>query len=476
MVRSSLLIRDGFAYAVGELIAVGARYLPAIVYPFFLDSEEYGIFVLATALTTAMGVLLSFGLKGAAFKQYFDYQTLAERKSLYGTLLIAIVLAGGACTWVVQLGLAQVFEKIFASVPFPYIRIALWTAYLTTFSILPLEILRAQRQSTRYLSLTVGNALTLVLLAWIFVAHWQLGIWGALLAPAITAGGWALVYLASLAPHASLKFSWPKLMSALAYSLPLVPHQIGHWLLNLSDRFVLERSVPLADVGVYGLGYNIGNVQQVVANAGNSVLMPAYGQASQDVARKPLLGGLFRDYVSWMALATLALSIFSDELVLAFFSPEFAKAATIAPWVALGFFCVSLYYGPMNAMTLLLGQTRWLWVFTVLAGLVNVGANLVFVPRLGIQAAAFNTLLGYLVLFGMMHVYSVRVSDLRYPWARITLICLGLLLGVVLDRELHFSNLWIETFSDVVILCVFAAAYTKPRILWSRDRDATATD
>ncbi|MEX1248189.1 MAG: polysaccharide biosynthesis C-terminal domain-containing protein [Anaerolineales bacterium] len=462
--NSSGELRVGFTYAVGDLVSVGLRYAPAVLYPLFLSPAEYGIFAVTMAISFVMGIVVVFGLKGAAFKQSFDYEVAEDRKSLYGSLFLFIVIGGALFTFLVDRVWSSVFASALANIPYdPYIRLSLWTAYLNGFGIILYEIYRAQAKARWYVAFSVANAGTLVILAYILVAALQLGLLGAVLAPAITGLVWAVIYTIATAPHMKLRFDLVKLRNALAYGLPLVPHQIGHWMLNLSDRIILERNVPISDLGVYGFGYNLGNVEQVFANAGNSALMPNYGKAAKDAVKRQPLPGLFANYLTWVGAGALGISIFADEFIAFFMPASFAGAGAIVPWVALGFFCVALYYAPMNALTLLAGETRWVWLFTILAGAVNIGANLLLVPLFGIQAAAVNTLVGYFSLFVMVYFYSRRFVAQTYPWKRIALVCASLVAGVLLDRMFALPSLWLEGLSDLGLFAAFALAFLMRR-------------
>lgn len=455
--NSGVELRAGLTYVVGDVLAVGARYAPAVFYTLFLTPAEYGIYAIATAISTVMGVLVIFGLKGAAFKQSFDYDDPEARRSFYGSLWLFMAVGGAALVLITNFLWGRFIPNLFDTVPYdPYIRLALWAAYLNGFGVVIYEIYRVQSKAGHYVGFSLANAFTLVLLAFFFVANFQQPLLGAMTAPVVTGFIWALIYSLVLMPHMKLRFDWMKVKRALAYGLPLIPHQLGHWILNLSDRVILEARVPLADLGVYGFGYNLGNLEQVIANAGNSALMPSYGKAPKDAAKRAALPGLFGSYVAWTAAAALAISIFADELITAFLPAGFLQAGSIVPWVALGFFCVSLYYGPMNVITLMAGETRWVWLFTLIAGAVNIGANLLLVPRFGIQAAAVNTLFGYFILFALVYWYSRRFAGPIYPWRHIALICITLVLGILMDRWYVSSTLWLEVLSDLGILSGYA--------------------
>jgi len=449
-------LRVGITYAVGDFLAIGTRYAPTIAYAFFLSAAEFGILAVTMVVYMVMGILVVFGLRGAAFKQSFEYADKEEKRSFYGSLWLFLVIAGALFTFLVDFFWSAYFPNIFTNVAYdPYIRLALWASYLNGFGIVIYEIYRAQSAPLPYVSLSFANAFTLAGLSIWFVGPLHQGVLGAVGALVFTGLIWAVIYSLAMLPHINLRLDLTKLRKALAYSLPLVPHFLAHWVLNLSDRIVLERTVSIGEVGVYSFGYNLGNLQQVFANSGNSTLMPQYGAAQQAHGKQRRLSGLFTKYIAVMAATTLAISIFSDEFLIAFIPQHYYFASAVVPWVALGFFSVSLYYGPMNTVTLLAGRTRWVWLFTLMAGVVNVGSNMVFVPRFGILAAAVNSLLGYLILFLLITWYSRGLGGPPYEWKRIGLISAALVVAIIADRSWAPASLGLETLVDALLVFVF---------------------
>lgn len=458
--------RVGLTYALGDFLVLGTRFALSLVYAVYLSSEGYGILAVTTAIFTVMGVLVGFGLKGAAFQQYFQYTEPKEIRSFYGSLWLFLVVSGGLLTLLIDLIWGAKFPNAFSTTLYdPYIRLALWSSYLNGFGVILYEIYRSQQSPGRYAVLAFGNAVTLAISGLYFVAILKQGVQGALIAMLLTGLLWALIYTLAMLPHMSLQFDFRKLRKALAYSLPLMPHFLAYWLLSLSDRVVLERNVPIADVGVYALGYNLGNIQQVVSNAGNSALMPAFGGAQHDRNENPKLSGQFSKYIALMAVSTLGISIFADQLVSIFFPHGYETTGQIAPWVALSFFCLALYYGPMNSVILLAGNTRHLWLFTLAAGAINLGSNTLFVPRYGVQAAAVNLLISYLALFLLIFWYSRKQSSQSFEWKYCAVISAALIGGILVDRAFTFINLWNETFLDILILTIFVGFFLGPWVM-----------
>ena len=60
------------------------------------------------------------------------------------------------------------------------------------------------------------------------------------------------------------------------------------------------------------------------------------------------------------------------------------------PYISLGIVAMGVYFVPMNLLSMTVGRTAFIPIFTLTAGAVNVGLNLLMVPRMGALAAAIS--------------------------------------------------------------------------------------
>ena len=79
----------------------------------------------------------------------------------------------------------------------------------------------------------------------------------------------------------------------------------------------------------------------------------------------------------------------------------------VIPPVMIAVLCQFVYSLYINAEFYLKKQTR-IAVGTILASLLNLGLNIIFVPRYGYVAAAYTTLFGYFCLF-CFHFVSLKM-------------------------------------------------------------------
>ena len=324
-------------------------------------------------------------------------------------------MGSGLLTFAVDQFFMQTGTVLLVNIDYsPIIRFSLWIGYLNIFGIELYEIYRAKQKPGLYAAMALGNAATLLISVIGLVAIFQFGLMGVLQAMLLTGFVWAVIFSIAMLPYITVAFDFEKLRKALAYSLPLLPHFLSHWILNLSDKLILGANVTLGELGIYSLAYNFGNIQQVLTNSGNSAIMPHYGGAKEDEIKQ--LPVLFARYLQVMAVLTLVIALFSDVAIKTIAPVQYATAGGIVPWVAMGFFFLALYYGPMNAITLLAGESRYVWLVTMAAGIYNIVANILLTPVYGILAAAENTTIGYAILFVLMYQYSTRVIRVKYDW------------------------------------------------------------
>jgi O-antigen/teichoic acid export membrane protein len=91
----------------------------------------------------------------------------------------------------------------------------------------------------------------------------------------------------------------------------------------------------------------------------------------------------------------------------------------------------------------------------IIAGLINITLNILFVPKFGYYAAAWSTLAGYAVMLSLMVYFSRKFF--RWPFPFMTLLKSGvssIIMGVVVYfiwSHFYFLNNYINVFVDVII-------------------------
>ena len=416
MTTSGRLVRGTFAFmAAGALL----RATPFLLLPFFarvLSPAEFGQIGLIVTIATALGTILSFGLETAVFRGYLhrrdDPTSLARYVNTVGAFAIAVPIG---LSLVVAFVAGHVLADAF-DVPDTALMIGLVGASTNVAAtVVPLAILRAREQLRAYVTLTWVQVALSATLSILFVVVLDWGVSGWMGASAITAATLLLRGLIVTGHRWTRDFDVASLSAALRFGVPLVPHALAHWGLAASDRAVLAAFVASAAIGPYYVAFLMTLPINLVGIAMSQATQPLFVEASESPKRRMDLGRVATVQGLAIGLVSVAIGLLGPPAVEIVLPSEYASAAIYVPWLAVGACFFALYLIPMNGISVMVGQTRSVWAVTLAAAALNLGLNLVMVPRMGPVAAAINTAIGYLALLLGVSAYARWVTRIRLP-------------------------------------------------------------
>lgn len=408
-------------YGLGSVLGRSITFLLLPLYTRFLTPAEYGVVAVSGTITAVLGIVLPLGLHGAVAKYYFATGDPAERKRKNGTLWVAIVLAAFTFAVVLDHYGGRLFAWLVPQVPFaPYVRLAIWTAFFGVFGLVPLAVLQVEERPFAYVSATLATAIGSAALVVVFVVVRHEGAYGYLLGICVSAGAAAIGYSIWAIKRFAPAIDAATLRLALAFSLPLVPHGLAGWVLDVSDRVLLERFVPAADIGLYALGFQFGAIANMLATAMNSAWVPfVYKRvAMSGTDARASLARLATLFAAVMCAAAVALALLGRDAVELLMSPSFRGAGPVIPWIVGGYVFAGLYFVPSNFL-FVAERTSLIPLVTIAAGILNVLLNLWLMPRYGMMAAAWTTFGTYAVTLLLTWGVAQRVFHVPYEYGRV---------------------------------------------------------
>ena len=69
-------------------------------------------------------------------------------------------------------------------------------------------------------------------------------------------------------------FKRDRLAAMLRYALPLIPAALGFWVINISDRYLLNLLASKAEVGMYQVAYSVAAITALVTSAFQTAWSP----------------------------------------------------------------------------------------------------------------------------------------------------------------------------------------------------------
>lgn len=416
------LTKHSFTYGSGQILTKAIGFFLIPVYTRFLLPRDYGIVSIAEVIISILGLLYIMGQIGSQARFYFDYNDKPqELKEYIGTIVIFVFVV----PLVITLGLTffgkGFFGLIIKEIPFnPFILLAVWIAFLGIFFEFPLRLFQIREKSLKFALYSVVQSLLGICLVIYFVVIKREGALGYL-----KGNFWKTFVFFGLAwillrHDIKLKINFKKLKKSLFFGLPLVPHTLAGWILTMCDRIFLNHFRTLACVGIYSIGYKFGLIMSIITTSINYAWMPFFFSTAKEKGEeaKNIFSRLTTYYLVAILFIGLIISTFSKEVIILMTTPKYYDAYKIVPIITFTYVLNGMYFMVANAI-FFMKKTRFLPIATFSAAILNIGFNLLLIPKYGMLGAAGATMLSFVFLFLFTWFLSYKVYPIKYEYGRI---------------------------------------------------------
>lgn len=415
-------LRQTIPYFAAVALGQGLAFLLLPIITRYLEEAAYGEYALATAVSGFVGMLASAWIRNVGMRLYFDALARRETRAFYvsttllqAALLVVVYAATLAALTAAGIELASLRVLISAGVT---VLLGDQFAYATT-------LLRAEQRPGAYAAAEIAAG---VIRFAATVAGLMLGARSAaLLFDAaslgfLLAGGFAVAALwRRLQGHRLLDAA--AAIEVLRVGPRSLPFSVSAWLERLADRLVLQFFAGTAVVGVYSVGYAlgeriIGSLVQAVFMMAWPRILAAWNEGGPAAARHAIADA--QRLYAWITVGpAVFLAVFGVPFTRWIAGPAYHDAATVVPTIT-----VAIWLGGFGSyLNRHLELTKR---FGVLSGVslagagVNVILNVLLVPPFGMEGAALATLANYAFNATVFYVLRDRqISALHLaPFAR----------------------------------------------------------
>lgn len=383
-------------YAAGSFASKAAKFFLIPVYVRYLTPEEVGVIVFLEALMFALVRMFSLGLPQAVKRFYIEFPD-TERADTYANTLwwlsiVLVILGAGMMVALASVGAGA----ITASVGFSYLALAIVAAAVRSVLSLPMQRFIVRREPEKFGLFNLGEFATTAGLIMYFVIVTDSGAYGVLWGQIISCLVWGIAFGFLLGRSARPFVRNDRIAASVRYSLPLLPHAIFTWGITFADRIILERLVPLHELGVYGVGYQLASVLPVLSLAMLDAWLPRYFRTADSRSGAIEYWRTLNVFCALVGATAVIVAFSAEEIVGLVATADYVAAVPILHVVVAGLifhglyhaFLFSLFYDKKGAAVSLA---------TGMALLANVSGNIIFVPIFGIMASAWVTVGAYVV-------------------------------------------------------------------------------
>lgn len=192
---------------------------------------------------------------------------------------------------------------------------------------------------------------------------------------------------------------------ACSFNIPLLAYYLSQIVFNQSDRIMISHMVGTDKSAIYGVAYTLATVLIFVLNAINNSYVPwYYGKIKEGKMRDNQTVSLAIALL--MAILLLGVIWFAPEIIRIMAGEKYEGAIYVVPPVAASI--LLLFYTQIFANVEFFYEEKHKLVWASIgAAVINLVLNWVFIPRFGFVAAAYTTLVSYIV-FTISNFFAMR--------------------------------------------------------------------
>lgn len=393
-------LKSGLWYTISNFLVKGLGLITAPIFTRLLTKAEFGQYSNYTSWLSILTIFVGLSLHASLISARFDYKEKLDKYILSVISLQSIITF--FLLVICNLFSAQVSD--FLGIDIGYIDIML--VYIS-FSLVVEMFQEREKYKYNYrisVFVSVLIALSASLLAIILVTNWNDKFSARVIGssiPTILVGFVLYFYFIKKGKGIDVQ-CWKY---ALPICLPYIPHLLSLTVLNSTDRIMISKICGSESTALYSLAYTCGTMVTLLQQSLNSAFSPWLGeklhnQEYQNIKRFSYV------YISLFFGLTIGIMLMAPEMLYVLGGKQYMDAVYVLAPVCMGCACQFLYSMFVN-IEQLARKTGGMAVASALAAVVNVVLNLILIPRMGYLAAAYTTLIGFLVLL-LIHMILVK--------------------------------------------------------------------
>lgn len=448
-------------YGLGDAIIKAIAFFLIPLYTRVLTKEEVGIIALINIIELILVLVLSFSLNSAVLKVFHDFKTEADKRSVFSTALIFISTIAIFVLSLLFINAETVSEIFFRTADYSiYLKFILGSVFFNLFRLFGLAYLRSLEKPVHYSILNIIHFTLLVSFNIYHILILKQSILGVVKSSLFTAAVLFFIVIITVFKRVGFSFSTPTLKKLLHFGMPMVPGSIAGWALTVSDRYLLNLFTTPGEVGLYDIAYKFGMIiQMLLVMPFRTAWLPFVFSIQKEKNADKIYSGALTYFLLLGTFIFLLLALFTKEIIILVSTPDYLLGVKAIPFVALAYIFYGLYY-IVDIGVLLKVKTIYYTIITAIGAGINIGLNIVTIPKFGMMAAAVNTTIAYFLLFIMMYFTSKKLYPVRYEKVRIVkIVAIGsliFLIGVIVSFE---STILSVIFKLLLIACYPALLY-----------------
>lgn len=446
MNQKKQLLKNTIIIAIGKLSTQIISFVLLPLYTSKLSPAEYGTYDFLVTLSTFLLPIITLLMEESMFRFLIDAEDIKTKRKVITATVFYMILGNTIFTIIAAIVMAIIH----------YEYAALFILFVISNNLLSLSncLARGNGKIKLYsLSNFILGAMTIILNI-IFIVPLKLGVTGLLLANTIANTATALIMFGKLGlrKYINKKTLSRKVLSEMIhYSVPLVPNNISWIIISLSDRLMLTWMSGSDANGIYSIANKFPNIIYTCYGFFSTAWKESAARILKEDNKKAYYNSIYKDVKIFLKAIVLGLIA-----IMPFAFPIFVDSSYNSAYVYIPILAISIYYTNMSnfygGIFTAYKETKIMGTTTLWAAVINILINLFFIPKFGVYAAAFSTLISNWIVYLYRRIKLreyIKLNEKFEPefWL--------LLIVVLVTYYLNNIVINIIVFCVVLIYCIY---------------------
>ncbi len=446
MNQKKQLLINTIIIAIGKLSTQVISFLLLPLYTSKLSPEEYGTYDFFVTLSVFLLPIITLLMEESMFRFLIDAEDEKAKKRVI-TATITYTIFGSVLFTLIATLIMKFMHYEYTLV---FIIFMLSNILIGLSNALSRGMGRIKLYSLSNFILGVST----IILNIVFIVNFKLGVNGLLWSNVIANSFTAIFILAKLHLMRYVNkedFSRKMLSKMIRYSVPLVPNNLSWVIISLSDRLMLTQMAGTAQNGIYSIANKFPNIVYTCYGFFSTAWKESAAKILKEDDKESYYNSIYKDVKNFLKAIVIGLIA-----VMPFAFPILVDSSYNEAYIYIPILVISIYYTNMsNFFGGIFGaykDTKIMGSTTIVAAIINIVINFIFIPKFGIYAAVFSTLVSNVIVYWYRRQKLKLYINLKGKFNYIFWILLVLTLFTYYKNNTIINILM---FIVVLVYCIF---------------------
>ncbi len=397
------VVKAGIWYTICNFLVKGLAFLTMPIFTRIMSSTDIGNFSNITSWFNILAIVTTFEIYSSVSIARFDYKDDLN-EYISSSLILGTIIT--AFFYLIVIMFNSFFLDLFNM---DMMTLNIIFIYLLVYPSVQMYLIKNQIEYNykKTILITGLNALLSTIVSIILVVLLKDKLAGRIIGyfiPLIIIS--LVVYLDIISKGKKISAKYWKY--ALRISFPLIWHLLAGYLLSSSDRIMITKLISPDANALYSVSYTISMAVSILWMSMNNAWSPwAYEQ--MDKKEYNNLKEKSKPYTYFFLAVVFLFMLVTPELLLIAGGKYYIQAKYVMPPVMVGYIFQFIYSLYVN-IEFYHKKQKNIAIGTIIAAIINIVLNYIFIPKYGYIAAAYTTLIGYLSLLIIHFLFVMRLN------------------------------------------------------------------